>query len=192
MTTESIIPIAVIVIFIIFCIPTVKALIWGAPFVPTPMAAAKFMFEKVQLKKGDRFYDIGCGDGRFAYIAARDFGARATGFELSPLIYLLAIIRKYFWQSKAEIIFKDFRKHDLSDADIIFCYLMPHALALTIPKFKKELRPGTRIISYAFKIGDWNPVETFPRNPQLSLATIRIYEIGKEENYFKAETALEK
>lgn len=180
MTNESLAYIALTVVFVIFCIPTVKALIWGAPFLPTPMKAARFIFEKVGLKKGDRFYDIGCGDGRFAYIAAQDFGAHATGFELSPLIYILAIIRKYLWKSKAEIIFQDFRKNNLSDADVIFCYLMPHTLAITIPKFKKELRPGTRIASYAFKIGDWKPIMTFPRNEELRLATIRVYEIGKE------------
>ncbi len=180
MTIEFLAPIVLLVVFIIFCIPTIKALIWGAPWVPTPMAAAPFIFEKVGLKKGDRFYDIGCGDGRFAYIAVRDFGARATGFELSPAIYVLAVARKYLWKSQAEIIFDDFRKKDISDADVIFCYLMPHTLAASIPKFKKELRPGTKIISYAFKIGDWKPIMTFPRNPQLGLAGIRVYEIGKE------------
>lgn len=174
---EILFSLALIAALLLFTIPTLNAT-FGAPFVPTPMRAVKKMIAAARLKKGTRVYDIGCGDGRIVYLAEKN-GAKATGFELSPLVYVLSKIRKLWTRSKGQVLLSDFRNHNLSDAEVIFCYMMPESLRKYIIKFEKELRPGTRIISYAFRIGDWKIAEEFPQDPVARIAPIRVYEIGK-------------
>lgn len=161
---------------IIIIIPTVIAMATGAPFVPTPMARVEKMLALAKVKKGERVYDIGCGDGRMVYVAANDYGARAIGYELSPLVYLLARVRKILWGSKARIEFRDFRYKDLSDADVIVCYLLPDALARLQPKLETELKKGARVVSYAFAIGTWGVSHREERDRSLNLAPIWVYE----------------
>ena len=163
-------------ILILISVPTVMALINGAPFVPTPMKRVRKMVELAKIKPGQVVYDIGCGDGRFVYLAANLYGAKATGIELSPLVYVYAMIRKLFWRSKAKIIFGDFKMMDISDADIIFCYLLPETLKKIQPDLDKKLKTGTRIISYAFNIPNWKLIHEEKRNPEEKVASIWIYE----------------
>lgn len=164
------------VLALLITIPTIIAMATGAPFVPTPMARVKKMIELAKVKPGEKVYDIGCGDGRMVYVAANDYGAKAVGFELSPLVYLLARVRKIFWGSKAEIHFTDFRFKNLSDADVIVCYLMPEALARLQSKLEKELKKGARVVSYAFQIGTWQVTHREERNREQNLAPIWVYE----------------
>lgn len=166
-----------IVLLILILIPTIKALVKGAPFVPTPIVRVKKMLEVAEIKPGEKVYDIGCGDGRMVYIAARDHGAKAVGLELSPLVYALARIRKLLWKSKAKILFRDFNFCNLSDADVVVCYLLPDTLAGLQTKLQKELKKGARVISYAFKIGDWKEARKEERDLENNLAPIWIYEI---------------
>ena len=139
-----------LIAFLILVVPTIYALL-GAPFVPTPLPRVRKMLELAKIEPGDKVYDLGCGDGRLVHLASREKQAKAVGFELSPPIWLWAKIAQPFWNSKAKIKFRNFYKQDISDADVIFCYLMPE----TLKKFQKELgklKKGTRIVSYAFKI----------------------------------------
>jgi len=165
-----------ITLAILIIIPTIIAMVSGAPFVPTPMARVKKMIELAKIKPGDKVYDIGCGDGRMVYVAANDYGANAVGLELSPLVYLLAKVRKFFWKSKAQIHFTDFRYKNLGDADVIVCYLLPEALARLQPKLEAELKKGARVVSYAFQIGTWQPTHREERDPSNNLAPIWVYE----------------
>lgn len=170
-----------IVLFILLVIPTVIALISGAPFVPTPMHTGRKMLELGKVKEGENVVDIGCGDGRLVYMAANNLKAKATGYELSPIVYLIAKIRQLFWRSKAKIKFGDFRMHNLSSVDCIVTYMLPDTLRKFIPKFEKELKPGTRIVSYAFNIGDWKPIHIEPSSVEENRSKIWVYEIGKQE-----------
>jgi len=156
-------------------IPTIMALVNGAPFVPTPMEAVEKVLELAKIKTGEKIYDIGCGDGRMVYLAAKKYGAKATGFELSPLVYLMARIRHFFWGSKAKIKFANFKSKDLSDADVIVCYLLPDTLARLQEKLDRELKKGTRVVSYAFPVGTWKPSHREERNPALNIAPIWVY-----------------
>jgi SAM-dependent methyltransferase len=165
-----------IALAVIIIIPTIIAMSTGAPFVPTPMARVKKMLALAKVKPGEKVYDIGCGDGRMVYVAANDYGANAVGLELSPLVYLLAVIRKFFWKSKAQIRFTDFRYRNLSDADVIVCYLLPEALARLQPKLDAELKKGARVVSYAFEIGNWKVTHREERNREQNLAPIWVYE----------------
>ncbi len=160
---------------ILITIPTIIAMATGAPFVPTPMARVEKMLELAKIKPGEKVYDIGCGDGRMVYLAANEYKANATGFELSPLVFALAVIRKFFWKSKAKIRFADFRRRNLSDADVIVCYLLPESLAHLQPKLDAELKKGARVVSYAFPIGSWKVTHREERNRDLNLAPIWVY-----------------
>lgn len=165
-----------IALAILIIIPTIIAMSTGAPFVPTPMARVEKMVSLAKIKKGEKVYDIGCGDGRMVYVAANDYGANAVGYELSPLVYVLARVRKFFWKSKAKIEFTDFRYRNLSDADVIVCYLLPESLARLQPKLEAELKKGARVVSYAFAIGTWGVTHREERDSEKNLAPIWVYE----------------
>lgn len=165
-----------LVILMVISIPTVMAMINGAPYVPTPMDRVKKMVALAKLKKGQRVYDLGCGDGRFVYIAANKYGAKATGIELSPMVYLLAKLRQLIWKSKAEIRFGNFKFHDLSDAEVIFCYLLPETLQKIQPDLNKQLKKGVKIFSYAFTIPHWKLIGQQARDAKKNLAPVYIYE----------------
>ena len=150
----------------------------GGPFVPTKMKAVHKVLKAAKIEKGQRVYDIGCGDGRFVHFAAKDYGADSVGFELDPFVYFLAKLRQKLWKWQGIVKRGNFLKHDFSDADIIVCYLLPKTLAKYQKKFDKELKKGTRIVSYAFHIGDWEPKKLIPREKGINgVHQIWVYEI---------------
>lgn len=157
-------------------IPTLRALIKGAPFVPTPMLRVQKMLKLANIKKDEKVFDIGCGDGRMVYLAAKEYGAKATGLELSPLVYFLAKIRQLLWRSKAKILFRDFHSYSLQDADVVVCYLLPETLINLQSKLEKELKKGARVVSYAFKVGDWQESHREERDTVNNMAPIWVYE----------------
>ncbi|OGZ34012.1 MAG: hypothetical protein A2Y98_00910 [Candidatus Portnoybacteria bacterium RBG_19FT_COMBO_36_7] len=124
------------------------------------------MFELAQIKLGQKLYDLGAGDGRAMIIAKSEFGASTEGFELSPIVYLIGRLNLLFHRAKgAKLYFKNFYNQDLSEANVIFCFLSPHAMERLKPKFEKELKPGTKIISYSFSLHGWQPKEVIEGYP---------------------------
>ncbi len=168
--------------FSLFLIPTIIATLKGAPWVPTPMSRVKKILELAKIKPGETIYDLGCGDGRFVHIAAKTYKANAIGFELSPLVYLLAKIKQLFLRSPGKVFFKDFRKVNLKNADVIVCYLLPKTLRVFQKKFDRELKNGTRVLSYAFRIGDWQPVMRLEPDRKKNLSPVWVYVVGKQSN----------
>lgn len=140
----------------------------GGPFVPTPMDAVKKILKYAEIKKGDKMYDIGAGDGRFVHFAAKLYGANSVGFELDPFVFFLAKLKQWIFGWKGRMIRGNFTKQDISDADIITCYLMPKSLAKLQKKFDSELKPGTKIISYAFHIGNWKAKKIIPKQGKIN------------------------
>jgi SAM-dependent methyltransferase len=138
----------------------------GAPYFKTPKKAIREIFGLAQIKPGQKLYDLGAGDGKALIIAEKEFGAKAVGFELAPIIYAMARLNLFFHGiKKVRLYCKNFYNQDLSDADIVFCFLSIHAMARLEPKFKKELRPGAKIISYSFSLHGWTPkkvIEGYP------------------------------
>jgi SAM-dependent methyltransferase len=175
--SESIVFFIEAVIFIAIFIPTVIAMVTGAPWVPTPMARVKRMLELAKIKPGERVYDLGCGDGRLVHLAAKTYGADAVGLELSPLVYFWARIRNLFLRSRSRILLRDFRGIDYSNARVLVFYLLPEILNKMRPAFEEQLTPGARIVSYAFEIEGWEPVYVEPKNKALNHARIMVYEI---------------
>lgn len=179
MTFESFLYILEFLILLALFVPTVVAFFTGAPWVPTPMDRVQRMLELAKIQPGDRVYDLGCGDGRMVQLAAKKYGADAVGLELSPLIYALARIRNFFLKSEATILLRDFRAINYSNARVLVFYLLPEILKIMRPKFEKELKPGTRIISYAFQIEGWTPLYTEPKIKEKHYGPIFVYEIEK-------------
>lgn len=152
LTIENI-KILLLLSFVILSFPILKALI-GAPFLPTPRKTMETMLEEVDLKPGQILYDLGCGDGRFIRMAARKYQANAIGIELNPLVYIYAKIKS--WGRKNEkIMCKDFRKIDLSDADVVICYLIPKTMVLIEEKLQAELKKDAKVVSHGFKFKNW-------------------------------------
>lgn len=150
------------------------AIFGGGPFVPTPMHAVHEVLKHAKIKKGEKVYDIGAGDGRFIHFAAKNYHADSIGFEIDPFVFFLAKLRQWFFGWKGKMIYGSFIKHSLKDADILICYMLPRTLKKFQKKFDKELKPETRIVSYAFSIGDWKPLKVVPRKNKIS--RIFIYE----------------
>jgi SAM-dependent methyltransferase len=132
------------------------------PFVPTPEIVVDKMIELAGVKKGDVVYDLGSGDGRIV-IAAAKRGARAVGFEIDPDLVAesRANIQKAGVQQSAEIRNQDILTVDLSGASVVTLYLLPDVNLKLRPNLQKQLKPGSRIVSHAFDMGDWkaNKVE---------------------------------
>jgi len=101
----------------------------------------------------DFIYDLGSGDGQ-ALITASKLGARGVGIEIDPLRVFISkiLIRLNGVSRNIEITRKNFFDVNFSDATVIFAYLIPKTLARLKPKFLKELKPGTRIITFVYKI----------------------------------------
>jgi hypothetical protein len=138
---------------------------WGdsdesvAPYVPTPMTIVKSMLEIAKAGPGDTLVDLGCGDGRILTMAVEEFDVdKAIGYELNKHLAettLNNIYRKDLGD-KIEVVNSNFMEADLSPASIVTLYLTTSGNAKLRPKFIKELRRGTRIISHDFPIMDWN------------------------------------
>jgi SAM-dependent methyltransferase len=132
------------------------SLVWtnakGAPWVPTSRQVIRTMLEMAELKAGETVYDLGCGDGRVLITAARDFGARAVGVEVDISRYLwsvLAVTVRGLW-GRVRIIRGDLFAVDLSSADVVFTFLLQDTNERLKEKLRRELRPGTRIVSNIF------------------------------------------
>jgi hypothetical protein len=128
----------------------------GAPWVPTPMKKVHKMLQMAEVGPVDLVYDLGCGDGRTLVTAARHYGARAVGIEIDPLRYLWCqgLITVLGLRDRVRIVYGSFYKQDLSDADVVTCYLLQSTNEKLEGKFMQELHPGTQVVSNSF---------TFPR-----------------------------
>ncbi|MBI2034074.1 MAG: SAM-dependent methyltransferase [Candidatus Liptonbacteria bacterium] len=148
-----------IVVLLSFAITSFQAERSGAPFFPTPRKYIEEGLRVAGLKKGEVLYDLGSGTGRVLIISAKQFSARAHGFELSTLFYLISRINIFLSKAHAKIYRRDFYRTDLSEADVIFCFLVPRGLKRLEKKLENELRPGSRVVSYIFPFPSWQPTK---------------------------------
>lgn len=167
----------IIAVTILYISTALVSLILRVPYVPTKKRVMYKILKEAKLKKGENFYDLGCGDGRMLIEAEKLKKVNAHGYEIAPLVYFLAIFRKLFSNSKAKIHFKNFFHESLKDADVIFCYLMPKELKKLAFKIKKECKKGTRIISNTFKIQGLEPVRIIKKNEKTKTPTLYFYKI---------------
>ncbi len=152
-------------------------LFFRVPFVPSKMKSVKRMIEMANLKKGEIVYDLGCGDGRLLIEAEKKQNVKTRGFEIAPIPFLLANIKKWLGSAKIKLYFSNFLKANLSDADVVFCYLGTDVMPLLYQKMKKECKKGTRIISNTFRIPEIKPVKIYQKDMEQRIPTIYLYEI---------------
>jgi len=131
------------------------------PFVPTPQEVVDKMIDLAGVKKGDVVYDLGSGDGRIVITAAKK-GARAVGFDVDGDLVKESRenIRKAGVQELAEIRQQDILTVDLSGASVVTMYLLPDVNLKLRPNVLSQMKPGSRVVSHAFDMGDWKPDKT--------------------------------
>jgi hypothetical protein len=147
------------IVILVILIPDIYLAIKNSPpFVPTFKRDLRIMLKLAHIKKGDIVYDPGCGDGRIVFAAAKK-GALATGFEYAIPAYLWAKFFSLFYR-RSHIVYGDFWKQDYSNADVIFCYLLPALMPAFHTKIWSQLKPGCRVVSNSFRMKDIEADET--------------------------------
>ena len=129
-------------------------------WVPTPPAVVDAMLKLADVKASDVVYDLGCGDGIIVTTAAQKYGARAVGIDIDPARVKEATERaqKMGVSDKVKILQADLFEADIKDASVVTLYLLTSLNIKLMPKLKKELKPGTRVVSQSFNMGDeWPP-----------------------------------
>ena len=173
---KNIIFILVLILLSIVFVYTLYLFIWfiltrNVPFVPLSKKQLKTVSANIKLNPEDKIVDLGCGDGRVLRIFEKQGVKDLTGYEVNFWIYLLARIKNTILKSKAKIYFKNFEKVNLSEYNVVFCYLSDYYMnSLLKEKFDRELKPGTKIISYVFDIKNW-------RKPEIISGKIFVYKI---------------
>jgi SAM-dependent methyltransferase len=151
-----------IIIFIIFlfCATGAYAGIKGAPWVPTDKKTIERFLKLVNIKEGDKVYDLGCGDGRIIFASAEN-RAITEGFEIALFPFFLANFLKLFKKEKKNIKIRycDIMKANLSDADVVYFFLMPEVYLKIKEKLEKETKKGTKVVAFVWPIEGWTPIK---------------------------------
>lgn len=131
---------------------------YEVPYVPTPPEVVEGMLDLAELKPGEHLIDLGSGDGRIPIAAARR-GATALGVEIDPRLVTRArtLARRAGQDARARFERADLFTVSLREADVVTLYLLPDVNERLKPKLLAELRPGARVVSHAFDMGDWVP-----------------------------------
>ena len=129
------------------------------PYVPTENTVVDAMLKLAGVQNTDVVYDLGCGDGRIVVRAAKNLGARGVGVDIDPARIQQA--RENAKRNNVESLVR-FEENDLFDTDIrpasvVTLYLLPNVNLRLRPKLLRDLKPGTRIVSHSFDMGDWKP-----------------------------------
>jgi len=130
-----------------------------APYVSTPTQVVARMLSMAKVNKNDLVYDLGSGDGRIVITAAQEYGARGVGYDLDPqrIRESNENAQRAGLTHRVRFTQQDLFEADLSGATVVTLYLLPEVNLKLRPKLLSELRPGTRIVSHNYPIGDWQP-----------------------------------
>jgi len=130
------------------------------PFVPVRESLIPLILDALELGPDDVFYDLGCGDGRVAVAAARDYNVkRSVCVEINEHLALEALERavREGVGERVSVIRADFLEVDISDATAVYMYLLTSVNEILKPKLESELRPGARVASLDFPVPGWEP-----------------------------------
>jgi hypothetical protein len=131
----------------------------NVPYVPTPQAVVDKMLEIANVTGSDYVIDLGSGDGRIPITAAKRFGSKAMGVDIDPIRIQEAKVNAVNARVSDKVEFKeqDLFKTDFSKATVLTMYLLPRINMELRPRILSELKPGTRVVSHSFDMGDWKP-----------------------------------
>lgn len=132
-----------------------------APFVPTEQDVVERMLELAGVTSKDVVYDLGCGDGRIPITVARKYGAHGVGVDIDPrrIAESRANARKAGVEQLVEFRVQDAMTVDVSPASVVTLFLLSSSNLKLRPLLTKELKPGARIVSHEFSMGDWEPAK---------------------------------
>ena len=152
-------------------------------YVPTSQKIVDAMLKMANVSKEDMVYDLGCGDGRIVITAAKDFGANGIGIEIDSKLVKLAEenARQAGVADKVRFIEADLFKTDFRRATVVMLYLSPGVNLKLRPQLLKQLKPGTRIVSHDFDMGDWKPEQTI----KVDEATLYFWTVPAKKPKFK-------
>lgn len=129
------------------------------PFVPTPPEVVDAMLRLAGVTSSDLVYDLGCGDGRIVIAAAKRYGARGVGVDIDPerIRSARANADSAGVSGRVRFLEQDLFQTDIRPATVVTLYLLPSVNEKLRPTLLRTLRPGTRVVSHAFDMGDWQP-----------------------------------
>ena len=135
-------------------------------FVPTPQEVVDAMLKLAKVTKNDVVYDLGSGDGRIPITAAKTYGARGVGIDIDPQRIREATenLKTAGVGDRVKFLNQDLFTTDISEATVVTLYLLPSLNLKLLPLLNKQLKPGTRIVSHAFDMGESKPLETLNVN----------------------------
>lgn len=141
------------------------------PFEPSSKEVVEQMLSLAKVHKGDVVYDLGCGDGRLVITAAKQFGARGVGIDIDPerIKESLANARKAGVMERVAFRNEDLFESDIKEATVVTLFLFESVNLKLRPKLWRELRPGTRVVSQSWDMGDWKP------DKQLEVGDVPVY-----------------
>jgi SAM-dependent methyltransferase len=159
--------VAVLLLSVFSCAPTK----WQADihYVATPQAEVEAMLRLADVNESDIVYDLGCGDGRFVITAAKEFGARGVGVDIDPFLVKKSVqnARDAGVSDRVKFIEGDLFESPIREATVVTLYLYPDLNVKLRPKLLSELKPGSRVVSYFFDMGDWKPDRTEARQNRI-------------------------
>ena len=130
------------------------------PYVPTPQEVVDEMLKLAKVQKGDVLYDLGSGDGRIPITAVEDYGVqKAVGIDINPqrIEEANANAKKAGVSDRIQFLNQDLFKSNFGEASVVTLYLLPDINVKLRPQLFKQLKPGTRIVSHDFDMGEWKP-----------------------------------
>ncbi len=144
-------------LFVGFIVWKYWSLLIGAGYDPTPMHRVKKMLEIASIGEDDTVYDLGAGDGRIIVAASRHYRARAVGIEADPLRFVYTWVRLKLCDrgGRARVYFGDLFKCDLRSATVVTLFLYGPTNDRLRSKLMRELKPGSRVVSYVWRFKDW-------------------------------------
>jgi predicted RNA methylase len=149
----------VLILILIVILLFLLSMLWppDSPWSPwwrTTPERARIECNLAKVKKGDIIYDLGSGEGTALIIAAKEYGARGIGIEIDPFraFFSKINVRLSGVSDMVEIRRDNFWNQDISEASVIFMYLIPKTLVKLRPRFLKELKPGTRLVTFVYKM----------------------------------------
>ena len=178
MTTISLIILLFIVVFVfVMSVSNIVGIIMtGVPFVSSHNKDVNAILSAMELAPGQVICDLGCGKAQILIKACKRYGVKGIGYELSLWPYLWARINIWLARADVKIYLVNFFQADLGKVDLVYCYLFPEVMAKLEDKFKKELRSGARVVSYAFKMPNIMPEKTIVTHADnVELGKIFIY-----------------
>jgi SAM-dependent methyltransferase len=140
------------------------------PYVPTPEKVVVAMLKMAEVTPNDIVYDLGSGDGRIVITAAKRFGARGVGVDIDPNLIRQSNenARKAGVAERVRFIEQDLFETDIREATVVALYLLPELNLKLRPKLLRDLRPGSRIVTHEFEMGDWKP-DNMAKVPRVKL-----------------------